>query len=148
MPRTGAADLSVGRGGETAVEANAGTSNTGIPRILAAQLASIPGVQTVRPIVVRRTVVGVPGRESHAATLLGVDLTAEMARRQEPGEPGVRVGGLDPAGAVRARLQGRTPVLVGRALESVLSQGTTTDEIDLEIRINGAAPSFATCRDD
>jgi putative ABC transport system permease protein len=100
--------------------------DAGVRRELAPRLASIPGVRSVRPVLVQHVLL--PAHERQGGTgalLLGIDLAAAAARSSDLAASGVRTSGFSPQAVVRAMLLGRKPVLVGRALEARLPPGAT-----------------------
>ncbi len=86
-----------------------------VPRSLAARLSAVPGVVSVRPVLIHRVLVTQPVRRS--AVLLGVDLTAEL---KHAGELGLNIRGASSNDFARAVLTGRTPIVVGEALAGEL----------------------------
>lgn len=101
-----------------------GHGDVGLPHALAARLAALPGVASVRPLLVRRVLVTRPVRCS--AVLLGIDLAAERERGERVG---LKLRGGSPADFARAVLAGRAPVVVGEALAAALPRDARTIDI-------------------
>ena len=115
-PLAGAADLYVSNG------------DAGLRADLADQVAHVPEVRAVRPILVRRVLL--PGLGHQPALLLGVDLAAW---RRDADASGLEVGDGASAADLKAPCLGRKPVLLGRALDEELPKGAT----DLDVVVGG-----------
>jgi putative ABC transport system permease protein len=107
-PLAGAADFHVSNG------------DAGVQADLAEALARVPGVRTVRPLVIQR--ITLPDLDHRPALLLGVDLNARPA---EAPPWTVQPCDLDPQLYVRALFLGQQPALVGRELDRALGPGAT-----------------------
>ncbi len=101
-PLPGAADFHVSNG------------DAGLPSALEEPLARVPGVKTVRPLVIQRGVL--PDREQQPVLVLGLDLTADP--ESEPAWD-IEIAVSD-ASPLQAFLLRHPPALVGRELEQAL----------------------------
>jgi putative ABC transport system permease protein len=105
-PLAGFADLHVSNG------------DSGVPGDLGEQLAKVPGVQTVRPLIVERALV--PDLDHQPALLIGIDLM------DDAGHPigDVTINDLNQQSYLRSMLLGRQPVIVGRELGRLIPSET------------------------
>jgi putative ABC transport system permease protein len=97
-------------------------SDAGLPHSLGKKLADVPGVKTVRPLVVDSVRVVLDDNSRHTVLLLG------MERPQgDDGDfalPDVKVGEIDKTAAALGVLLGRPPALIGGGLDAILPAGT------------------------
>ena len=117
-PLAGLADLYVSNG------------DAGVRQDLAKQVAKLPGVQTVRPLLIAH--VRLPDLEGQSATLVAADLKA-----QQTGDApwGLKVNNTAVGEYIAAKLGGQTPALVGRELERALQPQTKRFSIRAGSRI-------------
>lgn len=113
-PLAASADFHVGHG------------DLGLPRTLADEIKLVPGVKTVRPVLVRRVLLNDLDRQP--AVLLGVDLATE-AHELSTETLGLKIRDGSPAAFLRAMVLQRNPVLLGSALSAALPQGLNALEI-------------------
>jgi putative ABC transport system permease protein len=113
-PMAGIADLQITNG------------DAGVPRELEKRLALVPGVKSVRPLVIESVHVVLPDKNEknhnirHPVLLFGMDPPKDEGA--DPSAAGVKLHYDFSAGFA---LLGRPPVLVGSGLDAVLPPGTT-----------------------
>ncbi len=105
-PMAGIADLYLSNG------------DAGVRRDLDKRVAAVRGVKDVRPVVIKDVRVILDGRPWQAATLFGIDLPE--GAEADPSFHDVKVGEIDRLAAAVALATGRTPVVVGHGLETML----------------------------
>jgi len=106
-PLAGCADLHVSNG------------DAGVPRSLIEALCHLPGVQTVRPIIIQRVLL--PDLNHQAALLLGLDLPAGGV---VPAGWDVKINAAVPQLGAAALMGSQRLALVGRELDRLLPQDT------------------------
>jgi putative ABC transport system permease protein len=109
-PLAGFADLQISNG------------DAGVPADLKPRLAAIPGVKTVRPVVVDTVRIILGDNTLRPAMLIGMELPT--GGDADPGPSDVRVSGLDHQAAGYAMLFGPPPALIGGGLSAALPPGT------------------------
>jgi putative ABC transport system permease protein len=110
-PMAGFADLHISNG------------DSGVPLSLKSRLATVPGVQAVRPVIIESVRVVLDDNSRHPALLLGMELPA--GEDADYSHLDVKVGAIDKTAAGLALVFGPPPALVGGGLAALLPPGTT-----------------------
>jgi putative ABC transport system permease protein len=109
-PMAGIADLQISNG------------DAGVPRDLEPRLARIPGVRSVRPLVVESVRVVLDDNSRHPVMLFGMDPPREEGEDRSAGDVMFHADPLDLKSGLA--LLGATPAYIGGGLEAVLPPGT------------------------